>query len=148
MLSLFGTACERWNIHTMLGINRCMTLPNFPQKFGVKQRWEHCFRKSAFGWKKKSPQKTKAVSGHNWQITNRIFFITLSLLRNKILSKPNLLVVSLPLSLCSGFVTIWPYYCFLSFYSLQELFSLARRASDFNASLCKKSWDEADPQLL
>lgn len=61
MMSVFGTAYGRWNIHKVQGIKKCMTLANFPQK-----GWEHCFRKGAFGWKKNKNKlrwkETKAAS--------------------------------------------------------------------------------------
>jgi len=36
-----------------------MTLPVFPKNSGVKEAWEYCFGKIAFGWKKKAFSKQK-----------------------------------------------------------------------------------------
>lgn len=77
--------------------------------------------------------KSSFTARFNWQNANSIIFLTLSLLRNKILSKPNF-PYSQPVPLCV-FQTIRFCYYPPSFLSLQELFFLAPNASDFTASL-------------
>lgn len=77
--------------------------------------------------------KTSFTAGFNWPKPNSIIFLTLSLLRNKILSKPNF-PYSQPVPLYEFRVTM-PCYYSPSFLSLQELSLLPPNASGFTASL-------------
>lgn len=77
--------------------------------------------------------KSGFTAEFNWQNPNSIIFLTISLLRNKILSKPNF-PHSQPVHL-SVFQAAMSCYYPPSFLSLQELFLLAPNASDFIASL-------------